>query len=77
MGSAIQLYCACRNCEKTRPRKMSRCEYSRLDIGMTATGLQVWCRRCELEVGHFTPEALRSQLGDARCECCPGGMHVN
>ncbi len=75
--SAIRLFCGCRNCEKTRPRKQSAQEYSRLDVGLTATGLQVWCRRCDLEVAHLTPELLAEQMLTARCHCCPGGQHIN
>lgn len=73
----IRLHAHCARCARTKPANQSPSEWSRLDAGLTATGLQVWCKRCGIEVFHFTPEALGEMLQNARCSCCPGGIHSN
>ena len=77
MKDSIRLYSHCRACQLTKPANQSPSEWSRLDCGLTGTGLQVWCKRCRKEVAHFTPDDLREQLAKARCSCCPAGLHVN
>lgn len=56
----IVRFAHCATCAKKKPRLTSQAEWARLEVGLTAHGMQVWCRRCDLEVGHFTPEALAS-----------------
>jgi hypothetical protein len=47
----------------------------RLEVGLTATGMLVCCRKHGV-VGGFTPEQLSEQvLLGPRCDCCPGGQH--
>lgn len=60
-----------------KPANQSPSEWARLDVGITGEGLLVWCKRCRKEVAHFTPEALARFVKNARCHCCPGGVHVN
>lgn len=73
----IRLHTHCRKCMAVRPVNQSPEEWSRLDAGITAEGIQIWCKRCRVEVVHLTPAALAEALETARCHCCPGGMCVN
>ena len=77
MGCSIRMFAHCRNCAPQKPRQQSMNEWARLSAGLTDSGLQLWCNRCQLEVFHFIVEELTQQLENARCECCPGGVHVN
>lgn len=73
----IRLFAHCRACAVQKPANQSMSEWARLDVGMTATGLLVWCKRCRKEVVHFTPDGLREMIADhPQCACCPGGVHV-
>jgi hypothetical protein len=69
-ANRIQLYFHCRRCVLAGSA-------SQIEVGLTSTGLQVWCRLHQMEVGSFTPKQLAEQLLTARCECCPNGLHVN
>lgn len=76
----IRFFAHCRQCVEEKPISQSPSEYARLDCGVTATGLLIWCKRHRKEVAHFTPEGLKEQIETAactRCSCCPGGLHVN
>lgn len=76
--SDVRLFAHCRNCNPQKPRNQSPSEWARIDAGITATGLLVWCKRCRMAIAHFTPETLATMLAsEPRCECCPGGVHVN
>lgn len=76
MKPAIRLFAHCRTCQLTKPANQTPSQWCRLDCGLTDTGIQVWCKRCRKEVAHFTPDDLRDWVDNARCSCCPGGMHV-
>ena len=41
-------------------------EYTKLDVGFTDRGFQVWCRRHELNVCHFNFNGLKPEV-DFRC----------
>ena len=41
-------------------------EYTKLDVGFTDRGFQVWCRRHELNVCHFNFNELKPEV-DFRC----------
>ncbi len=72
----IIMNACCRNCEARRPANQSRQDWSRLDVGLTDTGMQVWCRRCRMQVAHFTPQDIQEWIDDPPgCDCCPGGRH--
>jgi hypothetical protein len=72
----IVLFAHCATCAPKKPRLTSQAEWARIEAGLTPRGLQVWCRRCDLEVAHFSPgkieEFMQSMPG---CDCCPGGKH--
>lgn len=49
----INLYFHCRDCFTHKPKNTSIEEYSRLIIGKTEEGIQVWCRRHNKQVFHL------------------------
>jgi hypothetical protein len=50
--NSIRLFFHCTHCFKDRPRDLSPREWASLEVGWTKLGLQVWCKRCELNVMH-------------------------
>ena len=48
----ISLYLHCGKCLKDRPNGVSPRDWSRLQIGWTEQGLQIWCKRHECNVVH-------------------------
>ncbi|HSG88340.1 MAG TPA: hypothetical protein VLA56_03955 [Pseudomonadales bacterium] len=58
-----------------RAGAMSLREYTALDVGFTARGFQVWCRRHDQNVVHIDFDGSRPQA-DFRCfEPKPGAVH--
>ncbi len=57
--NSIQMYFHCRRCLKEIPHGTSPAEWSKLDIGWTEIGVQVWCRRHEINVVHIDFEGKR------------------
>jgi hypothetical protein len=49
----IEMYLTCSNCFKDKPSDVSMEEYARLEIGLTELGIQIWCVRCNMNVGHI------------------------
>jgi len=50
--SKIEEFVHCSNCMKHLPKNESPQNYKRYDIGFMKNGdIQVWCLRCEMEVG--------------------------
>jgi len=51
--------------------------YARLEIGLTKTGLQIWCTRHELNVAHFEIPRAYFRRVKPTCACgastCAGG----
>jgi hypothetical protein len=58
----ILLFAHCATCAQKKPKLTSQAEWARIEAGLTARGLQIWCRRCDLEVAHFTPEQMTAVL---------------
>ena len=73
----VRFFAHCRNCAPQKPANQSPSEWARIDAGLTDKGLQLWCKRCRMEIMHFTPEGLSEALKNAKCACCPGGIHAN
>lgn len=46
-------YCHCKKCLEEMPPGTSPRDWARLSVGITAEGLQVWCVRHDVNVGHF------------------------
>lgn len=72
----IHSFLHCGQCLREKPRGVSPAEHARIQAGLTATGIQVWCNRHRMEVGHFTPDELAALIANGpSCDCCPGGRH--
>lgn len=52
----IVSYFHCRECIAELPQGIAPREWGQLEIGFTPKGLQVWCRRHDQEIVHFTTE---------------------
>lgn len=65
MSEIIQ-YAHCTRCLEELPEGESPATWSRLDVGFTAEGLQVWCRRHEVNIIHidFEGEKHPAYTGD-------------
>lgn len=59
--NVINKFFTCTLCHEDKPRGVSPQEYSRLDVGFTDRGLQVWCRRHQVNIVHldFEGKTLR------------------
>jgi hypothetical protein len=51
--NGINNFCTCKFCFEDKPRGVSTAEYSRLHVGFTTRGIQVWCARHEVNVIHL------------------------
>lgn len=66
MKKEIVSFVHCRECVRSG-------EKSQLEVGMTPHGVQVWCRRHNLHVVHWTAADLESLLAHPPgCEHCKG-----
>lgn len=50
---SIRAYCHCRLCLQELPQGTSPREWAQLEVGLTEIGLQVWCKRHEVNVMHI------------------------
>jgi len=50
----IKAFIHCRECLKELPEGMSPRDYARLEVGVTPEGIQVWCKRHEVNVVHIS-----------------------
>ena len=55
----IGMFLHCRQCLKSMPDDQSLREWSRLDVGFTPFGFQVWCKRHECNVIHMDFQGQR------------------
>lgn len=46
----IKDFIHCRGCLEKKPANLSPKEWSNLEVGWTAKGLQIWCNRCDTSV---------------------------
>ena len=44
----------CMNCIDDKPEEVSSRKWSRCEFGVTPTGFQVWCNRCDLSMLDYT-----------------------
>lgn len=49
----IQMFFHCKECMNELPEKTSPQDYQQLEVGWTDEGLQVWCRRHDLNIIHI------------------------
>ena len=70
--NGIKMFFHCREClnEYFRDKiaDQSPADYSKLDVGFTDLGIQVWCRRHELNVAHIDFEGACHPANQARAE---------
>lgn len=55
----IASYFHCARCLQERPPHISPREWAQLEVGFTPLGIQVWCRRHEMNVLHVDFEGQR------------------
>jgi len=74
----IITFFTCKACQRQKPSNESMEKWARLNVGITPTGIEVWCVRHRIQVVHLTPEELQKDWLDQpmTCACCPGGSHV-
>jgi hypothetical protein len=48
----IGLFFHCKQCSPLTPSGLSPAEWSKIEVGFTELGIQVWCRRCESNIVH-------------------------
>jgi len=49
----IRTYVHCAKCIAEKPNTISPRDFAQLEVGFTAIGLQVWCKRHEVNVCHI------------------------
>jgi hypothetical protein len=55
----IVAYLHCKKCLEERPPELSPMEWSRVQVGWTVKGIQIWCNRHELNVMHMDFEGVK------------------
>jgi len=56
MENDIKVFFHCRQCLLELPVGMSPRDWSQIEAGLTRVGMQVWCRRHELNIVHVDYE---------------------
>ena len=55
----ISLYLHCARCLEDVPDRMAPRQWQDLEVGWTNDGLQVWCKRCDVNVIHIDFEGTK------------------
>ncbi len=55
----IKAFFHCAHCMPDLPVGMSPQQWASLEVGWTMLGLQVWCKRCDMNVMHIDFEGVR------------------
>lgn len=50
--NSIDIFMHCRNCMPLKPPDKSPRDWASLEVGWTGHGMQVWCKRCDINVVH-------------------------
>lgn len=50
---SVVAYCHCSRCIREMPAEVSPRDWAQLEVGFTALGLQVWCKRHDINVMHI------------------------
>ena len=50
----IKMFFHCATCLPNKPDGVSPAEWSSLQAGWTDIGMEIWCKRCNKSVAHFT-----------------------
>jgi hypothetical protein len=66
----IDMYMHCPRCLDDRPDDVTPSDWARLNVGVTETGVQIWCVRHECHGARFSwPEGRRSlRQGSAKAK---------
>lgn len=64
----IQMFVHCGKCLQSRPNSISPRDYAQLEVGFTPIGLQVWCKRHEVNVVHIDFEGQVHRASDYMAE---------
>lgn len=59
VNNGIRMFFHCSACINERPKGVAPREWSQLEVGFTARGIQVWCKRCELNIIHVDFEGFQ------------------
>lgn len=57
--NSIKMFFHCARCLKEKPSRLSPRDWAKLEIGFTKLGVQVWCKRHEINVVHIDFEGQR------------------
>jgi hypothetical protein len=67
----IHSFINCTTCMESLPEGVSPGEWARLNMGLTTSGIQVWCTRCDKEVVHFILDGTEPAMDlSPRCDTC-------
>jgi hypothetical protein len=58
-ANSIKLFFHCGNCMPNKPADQSPSEWSSIEAGWTTLGLQVRCKRCDLNIVHIDFEGQK------------------
>jgi hypothetical protein len=58
-SNEIRRFFHCANCIEDKPPGLSPREWCSLEVGSTKLGVQVWCKRCEMNVFHVDFEGQK------------------
>lgn len=64
--NSIKLYMHCTTCMKTKPVGVSPREWAQIEVGWTLQGIQIWCKRCEVNVCHIDFQGQRHPANTQR-----------
>ena len=56
---SITTFLHCRRCIEEKPENISPRDYAQLEVGYTKIGLQIWCRRHNINIIHIDFENLK------------------
>ena len=71
--NSIGLFMHCANCFKEKPAEVSAREWAQIDAGWTRRGLQLWCRRCDINIVHIDFEGAQHPATMAAAKKSKGG----
>jgi len=61
----IQGFIHCKSCMSAKPKNKSPADWSKLECGWTENGLQIRCRRCDLNIIHIDFEGQKHPANTA------------
>jgi hypothetical protein len=53
------MYYHCRRCLKEKPDDISPRDYAQMEVGATRRGIQIWCKRHEVNIAHIDFEGTK------------------